>query len=314
MMKKKIIIVAGPTASGKTSLGIEIAKAVGGEIISADSMQVYKNMPIATACPTDFEKAQVRHHLVEFLDRTDSFSVAAWCDLARQEIDEIAARGKIPVIVGGTGLFIDSLADNILFEDTQVDYELRDRLMQRDCDSLYEELIKLDPASAQTIHKKNKKRVVRALELYYSGVSKTQQNINSRREKSPYDALYFVLDYADRQILYDRINARVDKMVEQGLIQEAKDNLKKTSATCAQAIGHKELMPYLNGECTLDDALDNLKQKTRNYAKRQITWFKKRSGAIFLRPDVMGFDKTVKTAVAYCEDFINGKFQKGKSE
>lgn len=314
MMKKKIIIVAGPTASGKTSLGIEIAKAVGGEIISADSMQVYKNMPIATACPTDYEKAQVRHHLVEFLDCTDSFSVAAWCDLARRKIDEIAARGKIPVIVGGTGLFIDSLADNILFEDTQVDYELRDRLMQRDCDSLYEELIKLDPASAQTIHKNNKKRVVRALELYYSGVSKTQQNINSRREESPYDVLYFVLDYADRQILYNRINARVDKMVEQGLIQEAKDNLKKTSATCAQAIGHKELMPYLNGECTLDDALDNLKQKTRNYAKRQITWFKKRSGAIILRPDVMGFDKTVKTTVAYCEDFINGKFQKGKSE
>lgn len=314
MMKKKIIVVAGPTASGKTAMGIEIAKAVDGEIISADSMQVYKNMPIATACPTEEEKAQVPHHLVELLDNRESFSVAAWCSLARQKIDEITGRGKIPVIVGGTGLFIDSLVDNIIFEDTEIDTNLREGLMQKDADVLYDELLRLDPEAAENIHKNNKKRVVRALELYYSGVSKTQQNINSRREKSPYDVLYFVLSYANRQALYDRINKRVDRMAELGLVQEAERVLKNSTGTCAQAIGHKELLPYINGECTLEEALDSLKQKTRNYAKRQITWFKKRSDAIVISPDISGFDECTKTAIGYCEDFINGKFQKGKSE
>lgn len=313
-MKKKIIVVAGPTASGKTSLGIEIAKAVNGEIISADSMQVYKDMPIATACPTAEEKEMAVHHLVEFLNCGEDFSVAMWCGLARQKIDDIISRKKIPVIVGGTGLFIGSLVDNILFEDIEIDHKLRDELMKRDADSLYEELLKVDYDSAQEIHKNNKKRVVRALELYYSGVSKTRQNINSRRQESPYDVLYFVLDYDDRQILYDRINKRVDRMVQLGLEQEAKAVLKNRSGTFAQAIGHKELMPYINGDCTLDTAIDSLKQKTRNYAKRQITWFKRRKNAIVLKPDILGLEETVKTAIHYCEDFRNGSFRKGKSE
>lgn len=313
-MKKKIIVVAGPTASGKTGLGIELAKAVNGEIISADSMQVYRNMPIATACPTADERLQAVHHLTEFLDSTQSFSVAAWCDLARQKIDDITSRGKIPIVVGGTGLFIDSLVDNIIFEDTKINYELRDALMKRDNTSLYDELLRLDPVSAKKIHKNNKKRVVRALELYYSGVSKTQQNINSRKEEPPYDVLYFVINYNDRRVLYDRINLRVDKMAEQGLVQEARENLKGSSGTSAQAIGHKELLPYINGDCSLEEALDCLKQKTRNYAKRQITWFKKRENAVVLQPDSTGFEEMVKTAVHYCEDFINGSIQKGKSE
>lgn len=313
-MKKKIIVVAGPTASGKTSLGIEIARAVNGEIISADSMQVYKNMPIATACPTDEEKEKAVHHLIEFLDCDEDFSVAMWCNLARQKIDDIISRKKIPVVVGGTGLFIDSLVDNILFEDIEIDHKLRDELMKKDADSLYEELLNVDYDSAQEIHKNNKKRVVRALELYYSGVSKTRQNINSRRQESPYDVLYFVLDYDNRQILYDRINKRVDKMIKLGLEQEARDMLKRNAGTSAQAIGHKELMPYINGDCALDTAIESLKQKTRNYAKRQITWFKRRKNAIVLKPDVLGFEETVKTAIHYCEDFINGRFQKGKSE
>ncbi len=313
-MKNKIIVVAGPTASGKTSLGIEIAKALNGEIISADSMQVYKNMPIATACPTAEEKETAVHHLVEFLDCNENFSVAVWCNLARKKIDDIVSRKKIPIIVGGTGLFIDSLVDNIIFEDVEVNHELRDELMKRDPDSLYNELLKVDYDSAQGIHKNNKKRVVRALELYYSGISKTRQNINSRKRESPYDVLYFVIDYDNRQFLYDRINSRVDKMVRLGLEQEARKVLNNSTGTCAQAIGHKELLPYINGECTLDTALDNLKQKTRNYAKRQITWFKKRENAVVLKPDVLGYDKMAETAINYCEDFINGKFQKGKSE
>lgn len=304
-MKTKIIVVAGPTASGKTGLSIELAKAVGGEIISADSMQVYKNMPVATAAPTADEKQQAVHHLVEFIDNSESFSVAMWCDLARVKIKEISDRGKIPIIAGGTGLFIDSLVDNIIFQDTKTDYKLRDELMKRDVDSLYDELVRLDPQSAGDIHKNNKKRVARALELYYSGTSKTNQNINSRKEESPYDVLYFVLSYKDRQVLYDRINQRVDKMLELGLEYEARAVLADGGKTSSQAIGHKELRSYIDGECTFDDAVDNLKQKTRNYAKRQITWFKRRENSIVLELDTLGIDNAVKTAIDYCEDFIN---------
>lgn len=313
-MKDKIIVIAGPTASGKTALGIQAAKAVDGEIISADSMQVYKGMPVATACPTAEEKDAVTHHLVEFLDADENFSVALWCSLAKEKIRDILKRGKVPVIVGGTGLFIDSLVDNISFEDVKVDHSLREELMKKDCDYLYNELLKLDEKSALEIHKNNKKRVVRALELCYSGVTKTQQNENSKKEPSPYETLYIVLDYQDRQRLYDRINQRVDIMMENGLLEEAEKNMTEKKSTSAQAIGHKELYPYFNGEISLENAVDNLKQKTRNYAKRQITWFKKRKDAVFLMPDVLGSDKLKKQAVKLCEDFINGKFQKGKSE
>lgn len=304
-MNNKIIVVAGPTASGKTSVGIEIAKAVNGEIISADSMQVYKNMPVATAAPTKEERSEVKHHLAEFLDPSEGFSVALWCDMARQKANDILSRGKVPVIVGGTGLFIDSFVDNIKFENAEVDSRLREKLMRKDIDELYEELLSVDSESAKSIHKNNKKRVVRALELYYSGVSKTQQNINSKREKSPYEFLYFVLEYADRQMLYDRINKRVDLMTEQGLLEEAKGCLAVRSKTAAQAIGHKELKPYFDGEITLDEALDNLKKETRHYAKRQITWFKRREKAVHLVLDD-NRDATVKNAIKQCKDFLNG--------
>ncbi|MCM1113922.1 MAG: tRNA (adenosine(37)-N6)-dimethylallyltransferase MiaA [Clostridium sp.] len=313
-MKKKIIIVAGPTASGKTSLGIEIAKSIGGEIISADSMQVYKGMPIATAAPTKEETAQVPHHLTEFLPAEESFSVAAWCDMARVKIDEITDRGHIPIVVGGTGLFIDSLADHILFEDIEVNNELRQSLMSKSADALYEELMRVDSDAALQIHKNNKKRVVRALELYYSGVSKTEQNINSKKQESPYDVLYLFLNYEDRQVLYDRINKRVDLMLESGLAEEAKKCISSQRGTAAQAIGHKELIPYLNGNCSLSECADKLKQETRHYAKRQITWFKRRKDAVVIKPDVLGQDEAYKYAIRLCEDFINGKFQKGKSE
>lgn len=313
-MNHKIIVVAGPTASGKTALAIKLAKAVNGEIISADSMQVYRDMPIATACPTPDERAQIPHHLVEILDTAESFSVAAWCRLAREKIADIQNRGKIPVIAGGTGLFIDSLVDNIAFEDIEVDEKLRDELMQKDCDYLYNELLKLDKNAALAIHKNNKKRVVRALELCYSGSSKSNQNKNSRKEASPYNVLYIVLNYKDRQVLYNRINQRVDLMLENGLEQEARSCLEKSKATSAQAIGHKELLPYMNGDITLDEAIGNLKQKTRNYAKRQITWFKRRSDAVILQPDALGFKELENKAIKLCEDFIDGKFQEGKSE
>ncbi len=305
-MKKKIIVVAGATASGKTALGIELAKAVNGEIISADSMQVYKGMPIATAAPTEEERQSVPHHLVEFLNPDESFSVARWCDLARAKIDEITARGHVPVIVGGTGLFIDSLVDNIIFEEIPVDYELRQRLMEKSEDDLYNELLTLDPKAAENIHKNNKKRVVRALELYYSGSSKTQQNINSRKIQSPYEALYFFMNYRDRQKLYDRINKRVDRMLDLGIIEEARDCLDKYTGTSAQAIGHKELMPYLKGADSLENCVNKLKQETRHYAKRQITWFKKRENAVILEPDTAGYENMTAYAVKKCEEFLNG--------
>lgn len=286
MMKTKLIVVAGPTASGKTSLGIEIAKAVDGEIISADSMQVYRDMSIATAAPTKEERKIVPHHLVEFLERDEMFSVSDFCKYAKAAVDDIVKRNKVPVIVGGTGLFINSFVDNIKFTETETDFKLREELMKKSTDELYDELLKIDPDAAENIHKNNKTRVVRALEIYYSsGCTKSVQNEKSRLEESPYDVLYFVIGFKDRSALYNRINRRVDIMLENGLADEARHCLEHSGKTSAQAIGHKELLPYFNGNASLDEALDKLKQETRRYAKRQITWFKKRENAVCLYAD-----------------------------
>lgn len=312
-LKNKIIVVAGPTASGKTALGIELARALGGEIISADSMQVYKGMPIATAAPTRQERAMVAHHLTEFLCADEPFSVARWCELARERADEIISRGNIPIIVGGTGLFIDSFVDNLAFEDIPQNDELRRELMARSADALYAELEAADPQAAAGIHKNNKKRVVRALELCYAGSSKTRQNINSRKSDPIYEVLYFFVNYADRSLLYDRINRRVDSMLANGLVQEAAKANSLSRKTSAQAIGHKELEPYIKGESTLENCVEKLKQETRRYAKRQITWFKRRDDAVLLQPDIMG-EKTADFAISVCEDFLNGRFPKNKKE
>lgn len=306
MSKTKIIVVAGPTASGKTNLAVEIAKAVSGEVISADSMQVYKGMSIASAAPAQKEMQGVAHHLVEFLDQSEGFSVSDFCRLAKEKISEISARGNVPVIAGGTGLFIDSLVDNINFTEAQTDFELRERLMQKDCDELYSMLLEVDKEAAEKIHKNNKKRVARALEIYYSsGSTKTAQDINSKKEESPYEALYFVIGFKSREVLYERINRRVDLMVEAGLVEEARENLSKKKATSAQAIGHKELQPYFSGEKSLGQALDDLKRETRRYAKRQITWFKRRENAVWLYADEEGAD-IVKAAVDKSREFLNG--------
>lgn len=305
--KIKVIVVAGPTAGGKTSLGIEIAKAVNGEIISADSMQVYKGMSIATAAPTAEERVQVPHRMVEILDRNENFSVSDFCSLAKKEIEDIVSLGRIPVLVGGTGLFIDSLVDNIKFSEAQTDFELRNRLMKKDADELYSELMKVDKAAAEKTHKNNKIRVVRALEIYYSsGKTKSQQDSESKNEESPYEVLYFVIDYKNRELLYSRINRRVDAMMKSGLVDEAKQCLFSDSGTAAQAIGHKELLPYFNGELSLETAAENLKKETRRYAKRQITWFKRRKDAVHLFPDELGMEGLAKTAIDKSREFING--------
>lgn len=308
MSKTKVIVVAGATASGKTRLAAEIAKAVSGEVISADSMQVYKGMSIATAAPSEEEKCGVRHHLVEFLDRSESFSVSDFCCLAREKIGGITARGNVPVIAGGTGLFIDSLVDNIIFTQTETDFELRESLMKKSCEELYSMLLEVDKEAAEKIHKNNKKRVVRALEIYYSsGKTKTAQDTASKKEESPYDVLYFVIEYKNREKLYSRINRRVDLMVEAGLVDEAQKALGEAGATSAQAIGHKELKPYFSNEKTLDDAISDIKKETRHYAKRQITWFKRRKDAVRLYADELGEGQLAETAIEKSREFLNAE-------
>lgn len=304
MKKTKIICVVGATASGKTDLAVKLAKAVDGEIISADSMQVYKNMPIATAVATKEEQDGVVHHLVEFLDADQTFSVADFVERAKVLIDEITARGKVPIVAGGTGLFVDSLVKNISFSEVGSNAEIRNELAEKSNEELYERLLKLDANAAEDIHPNNRKRVIRALELCMSGTSKTEQNENSMLVDSPYDALYIGIGYKDRQKLYDRINKRVDLMLEAGLENEARQMLGKQGLTARQAIGHKELQPYIDGKITLDEATENLKRETRRYAKRQLTWFRRNENINWLYADEMSRDELVKKAVDLAKNHL----------
>lgn len=304
MKKTKIICVVGATASGKTDLAVKLAKAVDGEIISADSMQVYKNMPIATAVATKEEQDGVVHHLVEFLDADQTFSVADFVERAKVLIDEITARGRVPIVAGGTGLFVDSLVKNISFSEVGSNAEIRNELAEKSNEELYEKLLKLDANAAEDIHPNNRKRVIRALELCMSGTSKTEQNENSMLIDSPYDALYIGIGYKDRQKLYDRINKRVDLMLEAGLENEARQMLGKQGLTARQAIGHKELQPYIDGKITLDEATENLKRETRRYAKRQLTWFRRNENINWLYADEMSRDELVKKAVDLAKNHL----------
>lgn len=304
MEKTKIICVVGATASGKTDLAVKLAKAVDGEIISADSMQVYKNMPIATAVATKEEQDGVVHHLVEFLDTDQTFSVADFVERAKVLIDEITARGRVPIVAGGTGLFVDSLVKNISFSEVGSNAEIRKELAEKSNEELYEKLLELDSKSAQDIHPNNRKRVIRALELCMSGTSKTEQNENSMLIDSPYDALYIGIGYKDRQKLYDRINKRVDLMLDAGLENEARQMLGKQGLTARQAIGHKELQPYIDGKITLDEAVEGLKRETRRYAKRQLTWFRRNENINWLYADEMSRDELVEKAVDLAKNHL----------
>ncbi len=304
MDKTKIICVVGATASGKTALGVELAKEFNGEIISADSMQVYKGMSVATAAADENERQGIEHHLLEFLQPEESFSVADFVRLANEKIAQITARGHLPVIVGGTGLFIDSLAQNITFADIPVNEKLRNELNEKTTDELYELLLNADESAAKNIHKNNRKRVIRALELCYGGTTKTMQNNCSRLEESPYDPLYIGINYADRAVLYDRINRRVDLMVEKGLVDEARQFENNCGVTSRQAIGHKELQPYFNGDITLDEALNNIKQSTRRYAKRQLTWFRRNEKINWLYADEMSGSELISRAKTLTREFL----------
>ncbi len=278
-VKIPIIVVVGPTASGKTSLAIEIAKQYNGEIVSADSMQIYKGFPIACAAPTLEEKKQAVHHLVEFLEPSVKFSVADYVILASEKIRDIFERGKVPVVVGGTGLYINSLVDGIVFGQQKTDATLRQELEDM-FDSLGGEemlrrLSEFDSMSAQRLNVGDRRRIIRAFEVYkLSGITISQQNELSKAQESPYSPVMIGITYKDREKLYERINKRVDIMLENGLVEEARAFGEK-GITAAQAIGHKELIPYFKSEATLDEAIDTLKRETRRYAKRQLTWFRR---------------------------------------
>lgn len=277
--KIPLVAVVGPTASGKTGLGVELAKQLGGEVISADSMQIYKDMDIATAKPTPEETDGVVHHLIGFLPPSESFSVAQYVELARKCIIDIHSRGKLPIVVGGTGLYVSSLLNNISFSEDNADYALRERLAERanrlGSQSIIDELRTFDPESAERMHPNNLKRIIRAIEIYRTtGITMTEQNRRSRLVEPPYNAVKIGLKARDRQYLYDRINRRVDVMVQQGLLDEAKRVLSgECSMTAQKAIGYKELVPYFDGTAKLDDCLEKLKMESRRYAKRQLTWF-----------------------------------------
>lgn len=282
MSKQRIICVVGPTASGKTEIGVKIAREVGGEVISADSMQIYRGMSIASAAPTAEETEGVPHHLVEFLDYGLSFTVADYVTAAREKIREIAARGKVPVIVGGTGLYISSLVNNIEFAPQENTATLRKRLSEElervGAEEMLTRLHALDPAAAEKLHPSDTRRIIRAFEIYEAtGMTPTEHNRASRENESPYNPIMIGINYKDRERLYERINLRVDKMVDLGLVEEARAAFAAQNGGglhgAVQAIGHKELFPYFEGKEELSCSIERLKRSSRRYAKRQITWF-----------------------------------------
>ena len=281
MNKQKIICVVGPTASGKTGLGIELAKHFDGEVISADSMQIYRDMHIASAAPDQSETEGIPHHLVEFLPYGSSFTVADYVKAARQKISEIASRGKLPIIVGGTGLYISSLVNNVEFVENETDLDLRSRITEEfdrvGGEQMLARLQSIDPVAAEKLHANDKRRIIRAFEIYEStGNTKSFNDEQSIKNESPYDAIMIGITYCDREKLYERINLRVDVMLKNGLLKEAKSAYDKNlGGGAVQAIGHKEFFDYFKEQISLEEATENLKRATRRYAKRQLTWFNK---------------------------------------
>ncbi|MBQ3006698.1 MAG: tRNA (adenosine(37)-N6)-dimethylallyltransferase MiaA [Clostridia bacterium] len=289
--KIPLIAVVGPTASGKTSLAVEICKRYNAEAVSCDSMQIYKGMDIATAKPTAEEMQGIPHHLIGFVNPDETFSVAKYCETAKSIISDIHGRGKTAVLVGGTGLYYSSLTDNIEFLPEETDFEYREFLKKRaekeGAGVLLEELHSVDPEAAEKLHINNLGRIIRALEIHHTtGKTKTVQNEESRKIPSPFRTTAICLDARERQFLYDRINKRVDIMLENGLLEEARAFFESPlGRTAKQAIGYKELNPYFSGEKSLDECIENLKMQTRRYAKRQLTWFRRDEKIKFLYID-----------------------------
>lgn len=287
-MKKKVLVITGPTGSGKTKLAIEIAKRLDGEIVSADSMQIYKEMNIGTAKPTIEELSQATHHMVDIVDVGANFSVADYKEMATSCIDDIVSRGKMPIVVGGTGLYINSIVEEINYFDTGESKEFREKLAEiaekEGNEVLYNELLEKDPEAAKRIHINDLKRIIRALEVYeFSKTTITQQQKNSKEIEKKYDYIIIGLT-TERSVLYERINNRVDSMFEKGLLEEARQIINKSDllGTSYQAIGYKELKKYFDGECSLEEAKEVIKRESRRYAKRQLTWFRRNQDITWL--------------------------------
>ena len=292
LSKSRVIAVGGPTASGKTALSVGLAKAFGGEIINADSMQIYKNLDVGTAKPSIEERQGVPHYLLDFLPPETPYSVADFTAAADPLIQEITARGKLPLVVGGTGLYITSLLNGMAFAPEKTDPAIRARLQERaeaeGGAALYAELQSIDPDYAAQVHPNNLPRVIRALELYAAtGRRMSEERVNARPAEPPYRSLCLCLTCRDRAVLYDRIERRVNLMLENGVLAEAKQvyDHRDTYSTAAQAIGYKEFFPYFEGTGSLDECTARLKQATRNYAKRQLTWFRRQNDAVWLYID-----------------------------
>lgn len=313
-MKKPLIILTGPTAVGKTKASIGLAKALNGEIISADSMQVYKYMDIGSAKIRPEEMQGVRHYLVDELEPDEEFHVVRFQQMAKAAMEEIYAKGKIPIVVGGTGFYIQALLYDIDFTENEEDTAYREVLEQiaeeKGAEHLHDMLREVDPESAESIHANNVKRVIRALEFYkLTGQKISEHNEKERAKESPYDFCYFVLN-DDRQLLYNRIDLRIDKMLEEGLLEEVsslKDKGYTKDMVSMQGLGYKEILDYLNGECTLEEAVYILKRDTRHFAKRQLTWFRRERDVIWV--DKNNYDhneqKILEVMLSYVKERTN---------
>ncbi len=306
MQKHKVIVICGPTASGKTALSIELAKKINGEIVSCDSMQIYEDMDIGTAKPTLEEMQGIKHYLIGYVSPEQRYSVADYKKDAKKAIKEIIKKGKMPIVVGGTGLYLDSLIYEIEYQDIEFDEDYRNQLEkeveEKGLEVLYERAKEIDAEAVKKISSTDKKRILRILEIYHvTGKTKTEQEIESRKKEVEYDYKVFALDW-ERQKLYERINKRVDVMLEQGLIGEVKQILKKydTFPTAMQGLGYKEVVEYLKGNLTKEEMIEKIKMETRRYAKRQLTWFRKNKQTIWLNAE----DGTEKNVDRICQ-FLN---------
>ena len=289
MDKEKVIVICGPTAARKTSLSIELAKKINGEIVSCDSMQIYKDMNIGTAKPTQEEMQGIKHYLIDFISPNERYSVADYKKDAKKAIKEIISKGKTPIVVGGTGLYIDSLIYEIEYQDIKFDEnyrkELEKNVEEKGLEYLYQQAKEIDPQAIEKISPNDKKRILRILEIYHmTGKNKTQQEIESRKKEVEYDYHVYAIDW-DREELYNRINKRVDIMIQQGLIEEVKNILEKYKEfpTAMQGLGYKEVVEYLEGKLTKDEMIEKIKMETRRYAKRQLTWFRKNKQTIWIK-------------------------------
>lgn len=287
-MKPIVYVIGGPTASGKSKLAVELAKKVNGEIISADSMQIYKEMNIGTAKVNKEEMQGVQHYLVDFVSPDERYSVSNFKKDAEKSIEEILEKGKTPIVVGGTGLYIDSLIYGIEFQNEEVDLEYREKLNkiadEKGLESLYKKAQEIDPEAMKKISINDRKRIIRVLEIYHkTGKTKTEQELQSRKNEVKYEYKVFAITM-DREKLYERIEKRIDFMIEQGLIEEVKQILEKyhTFPTAMQGLGYKEVVEYLEGSCTKEEMIEKIKKETRHYAKRQLTWFRKNKETIWL--------------------------------